>query len=252
MFKTISCLCKKGISVKNIVIVTATIALLSLTSCAPLVWDKSGASPADFNTDKFACQQSSMTAAPAITVNTNCTFFTNQCQVQDFNQGNRNSLFNNCMQAHGWSLIRQPKTAQNVPTHKEGVSEEQIKARYDYLVSVFKPQDEVHARHILVNTEEEAANIIQQLKRGADFSALAAKNSKDAGSAKQGGDLGFFIHDAMAKSFADEAFVMKVGEISDVPVKTEFGYHIIKIEGKRKSAPPPLSEVHDKIADQLR
>ncbi len=92
---------------------------------------------------------------------------------------------------------------------------------------------------------------IKQIKGGADFAKLAQEKSHDTGSSKQGGDLGYFTHDVMVKEFADAAFAMKPGELSDKPIKTEFGYHVIKVEDKRKSAPPPLSEVHDQIANQL-
>jgi peptidyl-prolyl cis-trans isomerase C len=131
------------------------------------------------------------------------------------------------------------------------ITETKIKERYEELASKFKPQDEVRARHILVKTEAEADDVIKQLKGGADFAKLAEELSKDSGSAKQGGDLGYFVHDAMVKSFADAAFGMKVGEVSDKPVKTDFGWHVIKVEDKRKSSPPPIAEVHDQIANQL-
>ena len=131
------------------------------------------------------------------------------------------------------------------------ITEKKIETRYKLLETKFKPQDEVRARHILVKTKKEAEALIAKLKKGADFSKLAEKNSKDTGSAKQGGDLGYFVRDAMVKPFADVAFKLKKGEISDNPVKTEFGYHVIKTEDKRKSAPPPLDEVHDQIANQL-
>jgi len=131
------------------------------------------------------------------------------------------------------------------------ITDAKIKERYDQLAAKFKPQDEVRARHILVKTEAEATDIIKQLKGGADFAKLAEDKSKDTGSAKQGGDLGYFVHDAMVKPFADAAFSMKVGDISDTPVKTEFGYHVIKVEDKRKSSPPPIAEVKDQISNQL-
>jgi peptidyl-prolyl cis-trans isomerase C len=134
------------------------------------------------------------------------------------------------------------------------ITDAKIKERYDELVSKFKPQDEVRARHILFTgptAEADAQDAIKQIKGGADFSKLAQEKSKDTGSAKQGGDLGYFTHDVMVKEFADAAFAMKPGEISDKPVKSSFGYHVIKVEDKRKSAPPPLSEVHDQIANQL-
>ncbi len=131
------------------------------------------------------------------------------------------------------------------------ITDAKIQQRYNELAAKFKPQDEVRARHILVPTEDEANAIIKQLKDGADFAKLAEEKSKDTGSAKNGGDLGYFLHDAMVKPFADAAFAMKPGEVSDKPVKTEFGYHIIKVEDKRKSSPPPMAEVKDQIANQL-
>ncbi len=131
------------------------------------------------------------------------------------------------------------------------ITEAKIKERYEALVSKFKPQDEIRARHILVKTEDEANDIVKQLKGGADFAKLAEEKSKDTGSAKQGGDLGYFVHDAMVKAFADAAFGMKAGEVSDKPVKTEFGYHIIKVEDKRKSSAPPIAEVREQIASRL-
>ncbi len=131
------------------------------------------------------------------------------------------------------------------------ITDAKIKERYDQLAAKFKPQDEVRARHILVKTEAEANDVVKQLKGGADFAKLAEEKSKDTGSAKQGGDLGYFMRDAMVKAFADAAFAMKPGSVSDKPVKTEFGYHIIKVEDKRKSSPPPIAEVRDQIANQL-
>ena len=131
------------------------------------------------------------------------------------------------------------------------LNEDKIKQRYSELSGKFKPQDEVRARHILVKTEDEANDIIKQLKGGADFAKLAEEKSTDSGSAKNGGDLGYFAHDAMVKAFADAAFAMKSGDVSDKPVKTEFGFHVIKVEDKRKSSPPPMAEVKDQIANQL-
>ncbi len=131
------------------------------------------------------------------------------------------------------------------------ITDAKIKARYDELAAKYKPQDEVRARHILVKTEDEANDLIKQIKGGADFAKLATDKSDDKGSAKQGGDLGYFAHDAMVKPFADAAFAMKAGEVTEKPVKTEFGYHVIKVEDKRKSSAPPLAEVKDQIVNKL-
>jgi len=87
---------------------------------------------------------------------------------------------------------------------------------------------EVHASHILVKNEEEAKDIKKQLDKGADFSELAKKHSKDPSAAQNAGDLGFFTRDRMVKPFSDKAFSMKINQISD-PVKTQYGYHIIKV-----------------------
>ena len=131
------------------------------------------------------------------------------------------------------------------------INEDKIKARYAELSAKYKPEDEVRARHILVPTEAEANDILKQVKDGADFAKLATEKSKDTGSAKNGGDLGYFTRNVMVKPFAEAAFAMKVGEISEKPVKTDFGYHIIKVEDRRKSSAPPLTEVKDQITNQL-
>ena len=131
------------------------------------------------------------------------------------------------------------------------ITDDKLKKKYDELASKFKPEDEVRARHILVPTEAEANDVIKQLKGGADFAKLAEEKSKDSGSFKQGGDLGYFTKTAMVKPFADAAFSMKVGQVSDKPVKTDFGYHVIKVEDKRKTAPPPMAEVKEQLRNQV-
>ena len=87
---------------------------------------------------------------------------------------------------------------------------------------------EIRASHILLKTDAEAKDVLKQIKKGSDFGDLAKKLSQDKGSAESGGDLGFFTQDKMVKPFADKSFTMKVGEISE-PVKSQFGYHIIKV-----------------------
>ena len=131
------------------------------------------------------------------------------------------------------------------------ITDDKVKARYDELVAKYKAEDEVHARHILVATEAEANDLIKQLKGGADFAKLATDKTKDTGSAKQGGDLGYFKRGDMVKAFADAAFAMKPGDLSATPIKTEFGYHVIKVEDRRKSSPAPLADVKDQISNQI-
>lgn len=127
------------------------------------------------------------------------------------------------------------------------MTQDKLKAAYDKYVKANPPQDEVRARHILVKTKEEADAIIKQLKGGADFAKLAGEKGTD-GTKDNGGDLGYFVKDQMVKEFADAAFAMKPGDVSQTPVKTEFGYHVIKLEDKRKQTLPTF----DQAAPQLR
>jgi peptidyl-prolyl cis-trans isomerase C len=110
---------------------------------------------------------------------------------------------------------------------------------------------EVHARHILVPTEAEAKKIIVELKGGGDFAKLAAKYSKEPGAAERGGDLGFFGRTDMVPEFANAAFAMKAGQISDTPVHTQFGWHVIKVEEIRTAPPPTLADVQGEIRQKL-
>jgi peptidyl-prolyl cis-trans isomerase C len=106
-------------------------------------------------------------------------------------------------------------------------------------------EKEVHARHILVATEEEAKGVVAELKKGADFAELAKQKSKDS-SAAQGGDLDYFTKDQMVAEFADAAFKLDKGQTSE-PVKTQFGWHIIRVENKRDREMPPFDRVKDQI-----
>jgi peptidyl-prolyl cis-trans isomerase C len=134
---------------------------------------------------------------------------------------------------------------------KKQITDEAIRKKYQDELAGNPPEDEVHARHILVAKEEDAKAIIAQLQKGADFAALAKQKSTD-GSAREGGDLGFFSHDEMVPEFADAAFAMKPGEISKVPVKTQFGYHVIKVEERRKQTAPSFDQAKDEIAGELQ
>src|ERR1700754_4010625 len=101
------------------------------------------------------------------------------------------------------------------------------------------------ARHILVESEDEAKAIVEELKKGADFAELAKKKSKDPG-ASDGGDLGFFTKDQMVPEFSAVALSLEPGKISD-PVKSQFGWHIIKVEEKRNRKPPEFDQVKGQI-----
>jgi peptidyl-prolyl cis-trans isomerase C len=130
------------------------------------------------------------------------------------------------------------------------VTEAAIRARYDKDIAGKTGEEEVHARHILVPTEAEALKIIAELKKGADFATLAKANSTDPGAA-QGGDLGFFKRGDMLPEFAAAAFAMKPGQISDKPVKTQYGWHVIKVEERRNAPAPTFEEAHDELRQQM-
>jgi peptidyl-prolyl cis-trans isomerase C len=120
---------------------------------------------------------------------------------------------------------------------------------YDDAVKQMANEQEVHARHILVATEDEAKAIEDQLKKGADFATLAKEKSKDPGAA-EGGDLGYFTKDQMVPEFADVAFKLDKGQISD-PVHTQFGWHIIKVEDKRVKPTPTFDDVKGQIQNYV-
>lgn len=134
---------------------------------------------------------------------------------------------------------------------KEGMTEEAVKARYDQFVAEFQPQSEVHARHILVATEDEAKAIIAELDAGGDFAAIATAKSIDTGSGAQGGDLGFFTAEQMVPEFSQAAFALEPGAHSTAPVQSQFGWHVIKVEEKRDTQPPSFEEARPEIENQL-
>ena len=116
---------------------------------------------------------------------------------------------------------------------------------YDDAVKKMPSEEEVHARHILVATEQEADAIEAELKKGADFATLAKAKSKDPGAAN-GGDLGWFTKDQMIPEFADAAFKLGKGQISD-PVHTKFGWHIIQVLDKRMKPTPTFDQVKPQL-----
>jgi peptidyl-prolyl cis-trans isomerase C len=125
---------------------------------------------------------------------------------------------------------------------KERVTDEVLQARYQDFLKANPPQPEVHARHILVPTKEEAEKVIEQLDSGKEFIAVAAEASK-GGSAQNGGDLGWFVKGDMVPEFADAAFAIEPGQIGKDPVETQFGWHVIKVEERRDRQPPSFEEV---------
>jgi peptidyl-prolyl cis-trans isomerase C len=124
---------------------------------------------------------------------------------------------------------------------RAAVTDEAMHKVYDDATTQMQPEQEIHARHILVPTEDEAKAIEDQLKKGADFATLAKEKSKDPGAA-DGGDLGYFTKEQMVAEFSDVAFKLDKGQISD-PVHTQFGWHIIKVEDKRVKPTPTFDQV---------
>jgi peptidyl-prolyl cis-trans isomerase C len=127
------------------------------------------------------------------------------------------------------------------------MTEAAIKARYDKFVGGLPKQQEVKARHILVEKEEDAKAIIVQLDGGADFSAIAKEKSKDPGSGPKGGELGYFVAGQMVPEFSDAAFKLEKGQYTKAPVKSQFGWHIIIVDDKRDKQPPTFEEARGTI-----
>jgi peptidyl-prolyl cis-trans isomerase C len=124
------------------------------------------------------------------------------------------------------------------------VQESELRPEYDAQVAAL-PR-EYHARHILVDDEAAAVAITKELKGGADFAKLAAKRSKDS-SSKSGGDLGWFTLDTMVKPFADAVKTMQPGQLTEQPVQSQYGWHVIKLEESRATSAPPFDEVKDRV-----
>jgi peptidyl-prolyl cis-trans isomerase C len=129
---------------------------------------------------------------------------------------------------------------------EEMVTDEVVRAEYDKFAAEFVPAEEVSARHILLKNAEEAADIIKLLDDGGDFAELAKEYSTGP-SGPAGGDLGYFTKDRMVPEFAVVAFELPTGEYTKSPVKTQFGYHVIKVEDKRKTQPPAFEEKEAEI-----
>jgi peptidyl-prolyl cis-trans isomerase C len=124
------------------------------------------------------------------------------------------------------------------------VTDAELKPEYDAQVAAL-PR-EYHARHILVDDQATAESLIRELNGGADFAKLAQQKSKDA-SAKSGGDLGWFTLDSMVKPFADAVQALQPGQLTEQPVHTQFGWHVIQLEETRAPTPPAFEDVKDRV-----
>lgn len=128
----------------------------------------------------------------------------------------------------------------------ERITEDALQERYKKLVEDTKGKEEISARHILVESEGKAREIIADLKKGEDFAELAKKRSTGP-SAPAGGDLGFFSADQMVPEFAKAAFALAKGEFTETPVKSQFGWHVIKVEDRRAAKPPTVEEASETL-----
>jgi peptidyl-prolyl cis-trans isomerase C len=133
---------------------------------------------------------------------------------------------------------------------KTEVTDAKMKARYEELIKQQPPQEEVHARHILVASEADAKAALEEVKKGADFTEVSKKRSTGP-TAATGGDLGFFTKDKMVPEFAEAAFKLQAGQVTDTPVKSQFGWHVIKVEARRKSDPPKFEDVRGQVYDMM-
>lgn len=125
-----------------------------------------------------------------------------------------------------------------------------LKAAYEARIKAAGALEEVKASHILVKGEAEAKEVITALAKGQGFAKLAAEKSVDPSAKTNAGDLGWFKRDQMVPAFADAAFAMKKGETSKEPVKSDFGWHVIRVEDRRTGAPPPFEELEEELRDE--
>lgn len=134
---------------------------------------------------------------------------------------------------------------------KNPVTDEEIKAEYDRFAAA-NAGKEYRARHILVEKEDQAKALIAQIKKGAKFEDLAKKNSKDPGSGANGGDLDWANAGSYVKEFSDALVTLTKGKVSETPVKTQFGYHVIRLDDVRDAQLPKFDEVKPQIAQQMQ
>jgi peptidyl-prolyl cis-trans isomerase C len=131
------------------------------------------------------------------------------------------------------------------------LTEDKLKEAYQQMLKNTPPEEEVRARHILVASEATAMEVLARLQKGEDFAAVAKQVSTD-GSAASGGDLGYFTRERMVKPFSDAAFALKPGSYTDKPVRSQFGWHLIKVEDKRMKPPPTYEEAKEEVSAETR
>ena len=134
---------------------------------------------------------------------------------------------------------------------KDNMTDDAVKARYDQFLKENPPLDEVRARHILVETEEQARAVIVRVGKGEDFGRLARELSTGP-SGKVGGDLGYFTREKMVPEFSAAAFGLRPGDVTKSPVKTQFGWHVIKVEDRRTQDAPSYAQAEGQMREQVQ
>ena len=133
---------------------------------------------------------------------------------------------------------------------RDAINDAEAKKFYDSQVSALKPEEEVRARHILVDSKDKAREMFEKIAHGSDFAQLAKEHSKDPGSKDQGGELGFFTRGQMVPQFEEAAFKLKKGEVSE-PFESQFGWHIVRVDDRRQRAAPAFETVKDRVVASM-
>ena len=130
------------------------------------------------------------------------------------------------------------------------ISDAEAQKFYAGQIGSTKPEEEVRARHILVESKDKAREVYEKLAHGSDFAALAKEYSKDPGSKDQGGELGFFARGQMVPQFEETAFKLNRGEVSE-PFESQFGWHIVKVDDRRQRSAPTFEAVKDRVVASM-
>ena len=135
-------------------------------------------------------------------------------------------------------------------TVRNTINEAEARKLYDGMVGAAKPEEEVRARHILVESKDKARDLYEKLAHGSDFAQLAKEHSKDPGSKDQGGELGFFTRGQMVPQFEEAAFKLKKGEVGE-PFQSQFGWHIVRVDDRRQRPVPRFEAVKDRVVADM-